>query len=181
MVLLQSIVDGWDREFLFCFHNKFYKPTIIVFTLSFVLVSHGPYFFLFLHIYDAHLTLKTKSANFPTCQQGCSYSFQNEGQEGGLRGVDQDSKWQLSINPCTMCNFIWGLKETGLLTEGLKVPNTPSGYTPVSVPTHHTTSPDGSNNTISWQSRSMDVRRRPPHITKSWEFGFSIHYVSVFV
>ena len=46
--------------------------------------------------------------------QGHSQTFQNEGVARGLRGerggggADWDSKWQLSIDLCTKCNFIWG-------------------------------------------------------------------------
>ena len=42
--------------------------------------------------------------------QGRSQTFQNEGAARGLRceGADWDSKWRLSIDLCTKCNFIWG-------------------------------------------------------------------------
>ena len=40
--------------------------------------------------------------------QGRSQTFQNWG--GGKGCSDRDSKWRLSINPRTKCNFIWGAK-----------------------------------------------------------------------
>ena len=56
--------------------------------------------------------------------RGCSQTFQNEGRQGGPRGergvgvggADWDSKWWLSIDLCTKCNFIWGGKSPGALT-----------------------------------------------------------------
>ena len=48
-----------------------------------------------------------------TAIQGRSQTFQNEGAargtEGVIRGVDWDSKWWLSIDLCTKCNFIGGM------------------------------------------------------------------------
>ena len=50
-------------------------------------------------------------------RQGRSQTFQNEGAargaEGWAGGADRDSKWRLSINLCTKCNFIWGGKRGG--------------------------------------------------------------------
>ena len=45
--------------------------------------------------------------------QGRSQTFQNEGASRGAQGwagggADWDSKWRLSIDLCTKCNFIWG-------------------------------------------------------------------------
>ena len=51
--------------------------------------------------------------------QGRSQPFQKWGGIRGVQGVDWDSKWQLSIDPCSKCLFILGggLKEgPGLLT-----------------------------------------------------------------
>ena len=33
-------------------------------------------------------------------------------------GADRDSNWQLSIDLCRKCHFIWGLKGDGFLIEG---------------------------------------------------------------
>ena len=43
--------------------------------------------------------------NFIKEKQGRSQTFQNE---GAARGADRDSKWRLSIDPCTKFHFIWG-------------------------------------------------------------------------
>ena len=47
-------------------------------------------------------------------KQGRSQTFQNEGAargaEGWAGGADRDSKWRLSIDLCTKCNFIGGAK-----------------------------------------------------------------------
>ena len=50
--------------------------------------------------------------------RGVARLFKMKGQQGGLRGeqggergADRDSKWQLSIDLCTKCNFIWGGQE----------------------------------------------------------------------
>ena len=53
---------------------------------------------------------------------GRSQTFQNEGWQGrGLRGdsegADCDSKWRLSMDLCTKCDFIWG-QEGGRVSAG---------------------------------------------------------------
>ena len=44
--------------------------------------------------------------------RGLARLFKMRGRQGGSRvsrgGADWDSKWQLSIDFCTKCNFIWG-------------------------------------------------------------------------
>ena len=40
----------------------------------------------------------------------CHSSAPPPGQGWGADHCDQDPKWQLSIDPCTKCRFIWGLK-----------------------------------------------------------------------
>ena len=46
-------------------------------------------------------------------EQGCRQPFQNEGVARRPRGADWDSKWQLPMDPCTKCHFIWGQHEGG--------------------------------------------------------------------
>ena len=45
---------------------------------------------------------------------GVARLFKMRGRQGGLRGergeADRDSKWRLSIDLCTKCNFIWGAR-----------------------------------------------------------------------
>ena len=47
-------------------------------------------------------------------QWGVVRLFKMRGRQGGLMGVwegaDWDSKWWLSIDLCTKCNFIWGVR-----------------------------------------------------------------------
>ena len=60
--------------------------------------------------------------------QGRSQTFQNK-----IGGAYWDSKWQLSIDPCTKCHFMGAQGGARILTEGVQAPPPPSGYTPV----HH--------------------------------------------
>ena len=71
--------------------------------------------------------------------QGRSQIFKMRGRQGGLRGAYRDSKWWLSIDPCTKCHFISGAQgglPAGLLTEGAHpgglTPSQPPGYAPAS-------------------------------------------------
>ena len=48
--------------------------------------------------------------------RGVARLFKMRGRQGELRGKggerpDRDSKWRLSIDLCTKCNFIWGARE----------------------------------------------------------------------
>ena len=65
--------------------------------------------------------------------RGVARLFKMRGRQGGLRGeqgADRDSKWRLSIDLCTKCNFIWGGKRGAeFLPEGAVAPPCPpSGY-----------------------------------------------------
>ena len=42
--------------------------------------------------------------------QGRSQTFQNEGAARAAQRADWDSKWRLTIDLCTKCNFIGGKK-----------------------------------------------------------------------
>ena len=44
-----------------------------------------------------------------------------------MGGADWDSKWWLSIDLCTKCNFIWG-REGGRVSARGQLPSAPSGY-----------------------------------------------------
>ena len=43
-------------------------------------------------------------------QQGCSWTFQNE---GTARDLNRDPKWQFCLDTCTKCHFIGGSKGLG--------------------------------------------------------------------
>ena len=69
---------------------------------------------------------------------GRSQTFQNEGAARGLRGeqggADWDSKWRLSIDLCTKCNFIWGGKRGGRVSaRGDSRPPAPPPATPLLI------------------------------------------------
>ena len=56
-----------------------------------------------------------------------SQPFQNEGAARGAQGLagggtDWDSKWRLSIDLCTKCNFIWGREGAEFLPGGGRPP-----------------------------------------------------------
>ena len=56
-------------------------------------------------------------------------SAMGRGREGEGKGPDWNSEWQLCIDPCTKCYFIWGgSRGAGLLTERAQGPPVPSGY-----------------------------------------------------
>ena len=51
--------------------------------------------------------------------------FKMKGRQGGSgvsRGADWDSKWRLSIDLCTKCNFIWGREGAEFLPGGGRPP-----------------------------------------------------------
>ena len=47
------------------------------------------------------------------------------------RGADWDSKWRLSIDLCTKCNFIWGREGDRVSDRGRSPPAPSSGYAAV--------------------------------------------------
>ena len=55
--------------------------------------------------------------------RGVARLFKMRGRQGGWgvsrgRGADRDSKWRLSIDLCTKCNFIWGQEGAEFLPGG---------------------------------------------------------------
>ena len=57
--------------------------------------------------------------------QGRSQTFQNEGAARGAQGeqgADCDSKWRLSIDLCTKCNFIEGWEGDSVSARGAVAP-----------------------------------------------------------
>ena len=70
--------------------------------------------------------------------RGLARLFKMWGSKGGpgvSRGDNWDSKWQLSIDLCTKCNFIWGQEGAEFLPGGRLLPcPSPSGYATVAQP-----------------------------------------------
>ena len=74
-------------------------------------------------------TEKLWTPKVPVPMQGRSQTFQNEGTARGAQGwaggADWDSKWRLSIDLCTKCNFIWGARGAEFLPGGSCPPHLP--------------------------------------------------------
>ena len=64
--------------------------------------------------------------SYTLLDQGRSQTFQNEGvsmgAQGWAGGADWDSKWRLSIDLCTKCNFIWGARGGRVSARGRSPP-----------------------------------------------------------
>ena len=73
--------------------------------------------------------------------RGIARLFKMRGWQGGLRGeqgADWDSKWRLSIDLCTKCNFIWGARGGAEFLPGGQLPPCPPLATPLLI--QHTSS-----------------------------------------